>query len=473
MKKNGFESLSGRSNKKALKEMTGGDLLEILFGPRVLDEETKTGAPRIGGAIGDLLNRWGISDPSEPGWKPPESFVPWSPEKIAPVAPEPGNQRSLRNALTPDRVPTGGVSDMERLAREAVGIFDTPAPTPPQRQTQSAIPRMNSVAAPEMRFAAPPTNQPTDDFRTGNPLVDTPINLPPFRALSEKLKREALEEEKAKYTAPAKPPKSKPSPLRKGSSTAVPNSSDDVFLSEEPSGPMTDCDNPTFNGDTTFFRSSHRAAEVKQRTHLDPIKASVGWLDDKTQRRRYTPVENDVKDIKRYNDVVQQAGRTFDVDPKLISAVLVDERQRYNEFLDPLADITKADPSRGIGQVKTSTARSLLRRQPILRATFPEINPGDNEAIARTLDDDPSNIMFIAAALKDVEDQWRPPIEATVRKEFAAKSLPINSTAFRKEVKRRIDIAAATMYCRDVKAPHGNPQPSDRAKGILDYMKKF
>lgn len=147
------------------------------------------------------------------------------------------------------------------------------------------------------------------------------------------------------------------------------------------------------------------------------------------------------------------ASRTFEIDPYLIGAILIDEIARlkpFEEITDALGPyVLGTDTTIGIAQVRISTANNLIKKD----AYNP--NPEDTKLHFKKLDrfgciylfnyliQPRHNIFFATAFIRSLIDEWHKKIDLAKRPEIIA-----------------------TLYHRGYKAPHSDPAPDERGSQI-------
>ena len=138
-----------------------------------------------------------------------------------------------------------------------------------------------------------------------------------------------------------------------------------------------------------------------------------------------------VRDINHKYIVVEninKAAEEFGVDPKLIAAVIYTEQANNMNFRDVLTDgiggFYGIDTSIGIGQVKVSTAKLLEDKgyMPKTRAEeggwslpiFGFVSGTITMARSKKLKDDATNIKYVAAYIKLIQNTWEKEYPAIV-----------------------------------------------------------
>lgn len=156
--------------------------------------------------------------------------------------------------------------------------------------------------------------------------------------------------------------------------------------------------------------------------------------------------------VRLHSNAVSAASKEYGVDSRLLSSVLYNE-QKNLELTEGATDNLKyklgGDASVGLGQVKAETARKLMAKYPDLAKRFPGAKTRDG--LNRTLQQPDANIYFAAAALKDIQELWRPYCKS----------------------QEELNGVIATMYHQAPKPLHTNPGFDERGKEILFDMKLF
>lgn len=139
--------------------------------------------------------------------------------------------------------------------------------------------------------------------------------------------------------------------------------------------------------------------------------------------------EKGAKDKIRDNkENINKAAEEFGVDPKLIAAVIYTEQANNMNFRDVLTDgiggFYGIDTSIGIGQVKVSTAKLLEDKgyMPKTRAEeggwslpiFGFVSGTITMARSKKLKDDATNIKYVAAYIKLIQNTWEKEYPAIV-----------------------------------------------------------
>ena len=163
--------------------------------------------------------------------------------------------------------------------------------------------------------------------------------------------------------------------------------------------------------------------------------------------------------LQQHKQLIFDAAKTFDIDPYLLSAILIDEIARlipFEEIADMLgAQIIGRNTSVGIAQVKTDTANSIIRlglynpnpKDPKL--PFKELNRAARAHLYTYLIEPKHGIFFAAAIIKDIFNAWQP---------IAGNKLT--------------PAVVFTLYSKGGK-PHPNPDSNDRGKQIQDEFYKL
>ncbi len=153
-----------------------------------------------------------------------------------------------------------------------------------------------------------------------------------------------------------------------------------------------------------------------------------------------------------HKDYIFDAAKKFNVDPYLLGAIVIDEITRFGPFED-ITDLLAGyfvgvDTSAGIAQVKTKTARGLIRDG------YYNPNPNDNKLspenirkaslshIYTYVKEPEHSIFFAAAKIRSVIDEWGKYVDLTSKPEIIA-----------------------TLYSL-YKEPHAHPEPNERGLQI-------
>ena len=169
-----------------------------------------------------------------------------------------------------------------------------------------------------------------------------------------------------------------------------------------------------------------------------------------------TITKQDAKDkLQPHKKVIFDAAEKFNVDPYLLSAIIIDEIARFGPFediTDPLAGyFIGINTSAGIAQVKTETARELIQDG------YYNPNPDDPKLapskIKKTFRMDlyeyikqpKHSIFFATARMRELIDKWKKFIDLSARPEIIA-----------------------TLYHLPYKNPHGAPEANARGLQITE-----
>lgn len=164
--------------------------------------------------------------------------------------------------------------------------------------------------------------------------------------------------------------------------------------------------------------------------------------------------------LQPHRKLVFEAAKKFKVDPYLLGAIIIDEIARFGPIepiTDPLAGyFIGVNTSAGIAQVKTDTARGLIKNG------YYNPNPKDNNLSPERIQKIPlsylykyvvqpeHSISFAAAKMRALIDKWQ-------------KSVDISKSP---------DIIA-TLYSLKGKIPHAHPHPNDRGLQIANEFYKL
>lgn len=162
--------------------------------------------------------------------------------------------------------------------------------------------------------------------------------------------------------------------------------------------------------------------------------------------------------LQSCKDLVFEAAKKFDIDPYILSAIIIDEIAR----LGPIENIT--DPlkvyflginaSVGIAQVKIETARGLIKsgyyNPDPDRLSSKNIDKISRQQLCQYVEQPKHGIYFAAATIRSLIDEWK-------------KSADLN---------KRPEIIA-TLYHLNHKIPHFDPQPDSRGQQIAGEFYKL
>ena len=127
------------------------------------------------------------------------------------------------------------------------------------------------------------------------------------------------------------------------------------------------------------------------------------------------------KIIIKYRKEIKAAGEKYSVDPVIVGGCIYAEQKRNVNFVDTLTDWVGfygvVDTSIGIGQVKVSTAKMLEDKGYVSKSKATDggwdiplvgfVHGTRTMAIAKNLENDKSNIIYVAAYLKYWVDDWK------------------------------------------------------------------
>jgi hypothetical protein len=161
--------------------------------------------------------------------------------------------------------------------------------------------------------------------------------------------------------------------------------------------------------------------------------------------------------LQMHRELVFEAAKRFNVDPYLLGAIIIDEIARlaaFEEITNLLAVyFVGRNTSGGIAQVKTDTARGLIKQG------YYNPDPGDPKLSKEKINRAPRSylysyvkqpkhsIHFAAARMRALIDEWKKFIDLPQWPEIIT-----------------------TLYHLPHKAPHANPRPNDRG---LQIVKEF
>jgi len=153
-------------------------------------------------------------------------------------------------------------------------------------------------------------------------------------------------------------------------------------------------------------------------------------------------------------DIIFSAANRFDIDPYLLGAILIDEIARAI-FIEGIADMlfvqfVGRNTSIGIGQVTTDVAIDLViydyyNPDPNKFSSKEKIKKITRREIYEYLKQPKHNIFFAGAHMRSLIDEWNKFVDLNKRPEIIA-----------------------TLYSREYKKPHSNPQPNDRGSQIVN-----
>lgn len=127
------------------------------------------------------------------------------------------------------------------------------------------------------------------------------------------------------------------------------------------------------------------------------------------------------KIIIKYRKEIKTAGKRYSVDPAIVGGCIYAEQKRNVNFVDTLTDWVGfygvVDTSIGIGQVKVSTAKMLEDKGYVSKAKATDggwdiplvgfVHGTRTMAIAKRLENDKTNITYVAAYLRYWVDDWK------------------------------------------------------------------
>ena len=157
--------------------------------------------------------------------------------------------------------------------------------------------------------------------------------------------------------------------------------------------------------------------------------------------------------LQSYRSLIFKAAEQFDIDPYLLSAILIDEIARahpYESILDAIGTtLLGLNTSTGVAQVKLTTANNLIRKglynpnpdDPKL--PFNKLDSAARKHIYEYVRQPEHSISFAAAFLRGLIDEWSTHIDLATRPEIIA-----------------------TLYHLRYKSPHAHPQPNERGTQI-------
>lgn len=162
--------------------------------------------------------------------------------------------------------------------------------------------------------------------------------------------------------------------------------------------------------------------------------------------------------LTTYKDIIFTSAKKFDVDPYLLGAILIDEIARlapFEEITDSLAgNYIGKDTSGGIAQIKTETARGLIRDgyynpDPNKFSSEEKIKNASRQQIYSYIEKPTHNIYFAGARLSELNSRWK------------------------KFINLRQNPAILTSLYSMEKTPHSSPQPNDRGLQIVNEFYKL
>ena len=164
--------------------------------------------------------------------------------------------------------------------------------------------------------------------------------------------------------------------------------------------------------------------------------------------------------LQPHKDLIFAAAKRFDVDPYLLSAIIIDEIARFGviePLTDPLAGyFIGVNTSAGVAQVKTDTARGLIQ------SDYYNPNPDDpklsKSKIGKTslsylyayVVQPQHSISFATARMRALVDEWKRFVDLNKKPEIIA-----------------------TLYSKKHVDPHPDPQPNDRGLQIAHEFYKL
>jgi hypothetical protein len=157
-------------------------------------------------------------------------------------------------------------------------------------------------------------------------------------------------------------------------------------------------------------------------------------------------------------DLVFEAAKKFNIDPYLLAAIIIDEISRFGpieSITDPLLGyFIGINTSAGIAQVKTDTARGLIK-SGYYNPDPDKLSPKNIDKISRRqlyqyVEQPKHSICFAAARIKSLIDAWKKFVDLNKRPEIIA-----------------------TLYSLDHKTPHSSPQPNSRGQQITNEFYKL
>jgi hypothetical protein len=160
------------------------------------------------------------------------------------------------------------------------------------------------------------------------------------------------------------------------------------------------------------------------------------------------------KKLTKNKDIIFSASEKFDVDPYLLSGILIDEIARlapFEEITDLLAgSFIGKNTSGGIAQVKTETARNLIlsdyyNPDPNKFSSKEKIIMATCQQIFSYLKEPKHSIFFAGARMRYFTDEWKKFIDLSQKPEIIA-----------------------TLYSLDKDNPKSNPQPNIRGLQIAN-----
>ncbi len=149
------------------------------------------------------------------------------------------------------------------------------------------------------------------------------------------------------------------------------------------------------------------------------------------------------------------AAKTFEIDPYLLGAILIDEIARlkpFEEITDALGPyILGTDTTIGIAQVRISTANNLIKKNAYnpdpedAELPFKKLTHLGYIRLFNYLIQPKHNISFAAAFIRSLINEWNKKIDLAKRPEIIA-----------------------TLYHRGYVTPHSDPAPDERGSQIAE-----
>lgn len=149
------------------------------------------------------------------------------------------------------------------------------------------------------------------------------------------------------------------------------------------------------------------------------------------------------------------AAKTFEIDPYLLGAILIDEIARlkpFEEITDALGPyVLGTDTTIGVAQVRISIANNLIKKGAYnpnpedASLPFKKLTHFDYIRLFNYLIQPKHNIFFAAAFIRSLVNEWNKKIDLTKRPEIIT-----------------------TLYHRGYVVPHSDPEPDERGSQIAE-----
>lgn len=145
---------------------------------------------------------------------------------------------------------------------------------------------------------------------------------------------------------------------------------------------------------------------------VGPIRyeGQVKW-QELSKNKKYEEI------ILKNKDNILSAAKKYNIDPKILAACIYVEQSKNVDSkdygIDYIAGEVGFDTSLGVSQIKLSTAKLMEDKGYIDIKDgdyegFTDVNTGDNKRLINRLSDDEINIVYAAAYLRYMLDEWEP-----------------------------------------------------------------